>query len=618
MGLVRFIAEYIHPQNFLEFGSGEGNLANAIADHVQLTDSYCIEPLIECRMEKEKGLNLLNIDVFSQEIPNILNKKFDLVLSIEVAEHIERSRHEELFDFLVSRTGKYVVFSGAHIGQGGHGHVAERCEDEWRNEFVQRGLQYEPKLTIKARNLCNSKNINHRRNIQVFSKPLIYAGLEELETRAKGHLRDILNIILSTSSSLVGNLFYADLKGALGGMPEYSLKNKRYNLLNKAKKASNILEIGFNAGHSALLFLLASPHSKLTIVDTFQLPYTQKCFDYLRSMFPGRLEMIAGDSRDVLPTLSGGHFDLIHYDGGKEKTLEADLNNSRNLVDHDHVLVIDDIQNQKVNEILQQFEGSKFLNSKAFNKENIFSSKRKWKHQLGRFTPCKSRVDTILEKTVAIYKDTDFQSIYTNVHKDGRLAGWPRAANLFDCIKRVENAGLGGAFLEVGVAAGHSSVIAALSCTKYIEREFYLYDTYEGFAKISNEHDFHGKSIQDYDLSRYKSRDCQTNIVRERMLKAGVSSERLFLIQGLIQDTKDLIRPDSIAVLRIDCDLYEPTLISLQTFYDLLDIGGFLILDDYGYWQGAKQSVDEFFNSRVEKHELKAVDQSCYVMEKKK
>lgn len=616
MGLVRFIAEYIHPQNFLEFGSGEGNLANAIADHVQLTESYCIEPLAMVPMQWDKGLNLLNIDIFSQPMPDIINKKFDLVLSIEVAEHIEQARHEELFDFLVSRTGKYVVFSGARLGQGGHGHVAERSENEWRKEFIYRGLNYEPRLTIKARNLCDPKNINHRRNLQVFSKPSIYDELEELESKAKPYLKDILNIILKTSSCFVGNLFYVDLNGALGGMPEDSLKNKRVNLLNKAKKARNILEIGFNAGHSSLLFLLANPYSKMTIVDTFQLPYSKKCFNYLQSMFPERLEMIAGDSRDVLPSISRGSFDLIHYDGGKEKTLESDFNASLSLTSHDHLLIVDDTQNKQVNEIVNQFKASNLLCSEVFSKENSFSSKKKWKHHLCRFTPKTNQVNTILEKTGKIYENTDFQSIYTNVQKDDKLAGWPRAANLFECIKRVENVELGGAFVEIGVAAGHSSVIAALSCSKYIERDFFLYDTYEGFIRITDEQDFKGNSIKNYDLSKYKSQDCRINVVRERMLKTHILPENLFLIQGMIQDTKDVICPNSIAVLRIDCDLYEPTLVSLEAFYDLLAIGGFLILDDYGYWQGAKQAVDEFFNNKGMGHDLKAVDQSCYVMEK--
>jgi hypothetical protein len=58
--------------------------------------------------------------------------------------------------------------SGARPEQGGHGHVAERPEAEWRQEFVSRGLAFEPDLTRLAREMCDEMNIIHRRNIQVF------------------------------------------------------------------------------------------------------------------------------------------------------------------------------------------------------------------------------------------------------------------------------------------------------------------------------------------------------------------------------------------------------------------------------------------------------------------
>src|SRR4051794_5123299 len=61
-GLAEFIAETIAPRDFLEFGSGVGLLANAIAERIPLGDSYCIEPKIAAPLRTDRGLHQLNFD----------------------------------------------------------------------------------------------------------------------------------------------------------------------------------------------------------------------------------------------------------------------------------------------------------------------------------------------------------------------------------------------------------------------------------------------------------------------------------------------------------------------------------------------------------------------------
>jgi hypothetical protein len=48
--------------------------------------------------------------------------------------------------------------------------------------------------------------------------------------------------------------------------------------------------------------------------------------------------------------------------------------------------------------------------------------------------------------------------------------------------------------------------------------------------------------------------------------------------------------------LRLDTDWYESTKHELVHQYPKLSVGGVLIIDDYGHWQGARQAVDEYFN----------------------
>jgi hypothetical protein len=67
-------------------------------------------------------------------------------------------------------------------------------------------------------------------------------------------------------------------------------------------------------------------------------------------------------------------------------------------------------------------------------------------------------------------------------------------------------------------------------------------------------------------------------------------------IKGKVQDTIPGEMPAGpVAILRLDTDWYESTRHELQHLYPLLVRSGVLILDDYGYWQGARKAVDEYF-----------------------
>jgi hypothetical protein len=75
------------------------------------------------------------------------------------------------------------------------------------------------------------------------------------------------------------------------------------------------------------------------------------------------------------------------------------------------------------------------------------------------------------------------------------------------------------------------------------------------------------------------------------------SSERIHFIKGLVEETVPNLAPPKIALLRLDTDWYASTKHELEHLYPRLAIGGVLIIDDYGYWQGSQKAVDEYFES---------------------
>lgn len=73
-------------------------------------------------------------------LPFDLGRTFDLVVCLEVAEHIPESRSGTLLENL-SRHGDHVLFSAATPGQGGAHHVNERPLEHWADLFAELGFR---------------------------------------------------------------------------------------------------------------------------------------------------------------------------------------------------------------------------------------------------------------------------------------------------------------------------------------------------------------------------------------------------------------------------------------------------------------------------------------------
>ena len=68
-----------------------------------------------------------------------LDRRFDLCLSTEVAEHLPHERSGAFVD-LLCRLADVVVFSGAVPGQGGVGHGNEQWQSFWAGHFRRNGF----------------------------------------------------------------------------------------------------------------------------------------------------------------------------------------------------------------------------------------------------------------------------------------------------------------------------------------------------------------------------------------------------------------------------------------------------------------------------------------------
>ncbi len=174
---------------------------------------------------------------------------------------------------------------------------------------------------------------------------------------------------------------------------------------------------------------------------------------------------------------------------------------------------------------------------------------------------------------------------------------------LYDAVRHVSRNSVPGAFVECGVWRGGSSMLTALTLQALgdDDRELWLYDTFEGMTD-PGEHDA-GRHEPDLvaDWDHFKGNTSHPVFahatlqdVQANMRSTGYATERVRYVEGKVEDTIPGELPASIALLRLDTDWYDSTKHELEHLYPLLAPGGVLIIDDYGYWAGARRAVDEW------------------------
>ena len=82
--------------------------------------------------------------------------------------------------------------------------------------------------------------------------------------------------------------------------------------------------------------------------------------------------------------------------------------------------------------------------------------------------------------------------------------------------------------------------------------------------------------------------------VRENFARYGLLDDRVRFVQGWFRDTLPDCPVDRLALLRLDGDMYESTIVALDALYPKLSIGGYLIVDDYGAIPACKQAVEDY------------------------
>lgn len=178
-----------------------------------------------------------------------------------------------------------------------------------------------------------------------------------------------------------------------------------------------------------------------------------------------------------------------------------------------------------------------------------------------------------------------------------------RVVALIRAVRHIVKNAIPGDIVECGVWRG-GSMMAALMALQEIgvqDRDVHLFDTFEGMnSPTDSDLSYRGETAGE--LLRASEKEKERNVwaysplesVKANVLSLGYDERRIHFVKGPVEETIPSLAPERISLLRLDTDWYESTRHELVHLYPRLSIGGMIIIDDYGHWQGARKATDEY------------------------
>jgi hypothetical protein len=178
---------------------------------------------------------------------------------------------------------------------------------------------------------------------------------------------------------------------------------------------------------------------------------------------------------------------------------------------------------------------------------------------------------------------------------------------LYQATCHVLDSDVPGDLVECGVWRGGSVMLMAYTllsrgCT---DRTIWLYDTFDGATPPGDDdiQEMSGRPARDILEEHERSLEdpfwavAPRALVESNLRRTQYPMNRFRFVHGDVLVTIPAEIPASLSVLRLDTDWYQSTRHELKHLYPRLSPNGVLIIDDYGYWRGARKATEEYFQT---------------------
>ncbi len=195
-----------------------------------------------------------------------------------------------------------------------------------------------------------------------------------------------------------------------------------------------------------------------------------------------------------------------------------------------------------------------------------------------------------------------------------------RVYSLIHAVNYIVKNNIAGAMVECGVLKGGSimTIVKTLVKLGCLDRDIYLFDTFEGMPKPSEKDiSWRGEPAHvEYERATQDgAKWCRAGLdeVKKNVLGLGYDNTKFHFVKGMVEDTLPEQAPPCISLLRLDTDWYESTRHELIHLFPRLSVGGVLIIDDYGHYEGARKATDEYISQNNITFFLNRIDYTARV-----
>ena len=187
------------------------------------------------------------------------------------------------------------------------------------------------------------------------------------------------------------------------------------------------------------------------------------------------------------------------------------------------------------------------------------------------------------------------------------MIGIARLDNLEHCTTDVLRRGVPGDLIETGVWRGGATIFmrGVLQAYGVRDRKVWAADSFEGLPRSDAE-----KYPADIGDRWWAHEELAVPLerVKENFARYGLLDDQVEFLVGWFSDTLPAAPIEQLAVLRLDGDMYESTIVALESLYPKVSPGGYVIVDDYGAVLACRKAVHDFRARNSISDEMHAID----------
>ncbi len=173
------------------------------------------------------------------------------------------------------------------------------------------------------------------------------------------------------------------------------------------------------------------------------------------------------------------------------------------------------------------------------------------------------------------------------------MVGMARLDNLQDCVEAVHLAGVPGDLVETGVWRGGACILmrAVLAELGDRSRQVWACDSFEGLPPPDE-----ATYPADTGDRHWRRGELAVSLaeVKQNFARYGLLDDQVRFAKGWFEDTLSQLPTETIAVLRLDGDMYGSTMVALESLEPKVPPGGFVVVDDYGAIPACRLAVDDY------------------------